>query len=42
MSKSIAVGTACVLHSRMSTVCADLPSQDSGLASCLRFLQSAV
>ncbi|MGA2708393.1 MAG: thioredoxin fold domain-containing protein [Steroidobacteraceae bacterium] len=31
-----------VLHSRMSTVCADLPSQDSGLASCLRFLQSAV
>ncbi len=31
-----------VLHTRMSNVCAKLPSQDSGLASCRKFLQSTV
>src|ERR1022692_3280177 len=31
-----------VLHTRMSNVCAKLPRQDSGLASCRKFLQSTV
>lgn len=29
------------LHARMSVLCARLPGQDSGLASCRKFLQSA-